>query len=203
MRHAGARRSSSCWWPRPSWHCWAMEASAPRPPAQSPHTQRRSTISDSLIPPTGLPPHRLRPGWLQHGHTRAFSEEFRKRPRPRRGDSTDGAPSLLRASTADQGRARALHPFFNPLVRRALPTDASTDGSSLQAAPRSCTSFPCHGLYSFSSLIIANSVEASSSTFAGLSPHLAVPYPEDRAYGLISDPIALHHEVSSWSADTP
>lgn len=32
-------------------------------------------------------------------------------------------------------------------------------------------------------------------SFAGSSPHIAVTYPEDSQYGLISDPIVLHHEV--------
>jgi heme-degrading monooxygenase HmoA len=31
--------------------------------------------------------------------------------------------------------------------------------------------------------------------FAGLNPHVAVCYPEDHKYGLISDPIVIHHEV--------
>ncbi|MBN1141698.1 MAG: hypothetical protein JXB25_07905 [Deltaproteobacteria bacterium] len=32
--------------------------------------------------------------------------------------------------------------------------------------------------------------------FAGDTPHIAVTYPEDARYGLISDPIVLHQEVS-------
>lgn len=35
--------------------------------------------------------------------------------------------------------------------------------------------------------------------FAGDNPHIAVTYPEDAKYGLISDPIVLHHEVASFS----
>jgi heme-degrading monooxygenase HmoA len=31
--------------------------------------------------------------------------------------------------------------------------------------------------------------------FAGPEPHIAVEYPGDAAFGLISDPIVLHHEV--------
>lgn len=31
--------------------------------------------------------------------------------------------------------------------------------------------------------------------FAGPNPHVAVTYPEDSKYCLISDPIVLHHEV--------
>lgn len=33
--------------------------------------------------------------------------------------------------------------------------------------------------------------------FAGDKPHIAVTYPEDSKFGLISDPIVLHHEVQS------
>jgi heme-degrading monooxygenase HmoA len=39
--------------------------------------------------------------------------------------------------------------------------------------------------------------------FAGLMPHIAVTYPDDAKYGLISDPIALHHEVKSVPEDFP
>ena len=35
--------------------------------------------------------------------------------------------------------------------------------------------------------------------FAGAEPHIAVTYPQDRKYGLISDPIVLHQEVASMS----
>jgi heme-degrading monooxygenase HmoA len=35
--------------------------------------------------------------------------------------------------------------------------------------------------------------------FAGATPHVAVTYPQDRQYGLISDPIVLHQEVASFS----
>lgn len=31
--------------------------------------------------------------------------------------------------------------------------------------------------------------------FAGKEPHIAVTYPEDDQYELISDPIVLHHEI--------
>lgn len=31
--------------------------------------------------------------------------------------------------------------------------------------------------------------------FAGLDPQIAVCYPEDDRFGLISDPIVLHHEI--------
>jgi heme-degrading monooxygenase HmoA len=37
--------------------------------------------------------------------------------------------------------------------------------------------------------------------FAGDAPHIAVTYPDDAQYGLISDPLVLHHECSviqSW-----
>jgi hypothetical protein len=33
--------------------------------------------------------------------------------------------------------------------------------------------------------------------FAGSEPNIAVTYPEDNAYGLISDPIVIHQEVST------
>jgi hypothetical protein len=33
--------------------------------------------------------------------------------------------------------------------------------------------------------------------FAGLLPHLSVHHPDDSKYGLISDPVALHHEVKN------
>lgn len=31
--------------------------------------------------------------------------------------------------------------------------------------------------------------------FAGANPHIAVCYPEDKKFSLISDPIVLHHEI--------
>jgi hypothetical protein len=37
--------------------------------------------------------------------------------------------------------------------------------------------------------------------FAGPEPHIAVTYPEDELFGLISDPIVLHHEVKSVPDD--
>lgn len=40
------------------------------------------------------------------------------------------------------------------------------------------------------------SMEAVAA-FAGDQPHIAVTYPEDYQYELISDPIALHHEIKS------
>lgn len=33
--------------------------------------------------------------------------------------------------------------------------------------------------------------------YAGEKPHIAITYPNDRQYGLISDPIVAHQEVSS------
>ncbi|MGL4237107.1 antibiotic biosynthesis monooxygenase family protein [Tabrizicola sp.] len=36
----------------------------------------------------------------------------------------------------------------------------------------------------------------SIHAFAGERPHVAVTYPEDRQFGLISDPIVLHHQCS-------
>lgn len=33
--------------------------------------------------------------------------------------------------------------------------------------------------------------------YAGEKPHMAISYPQDRQYGLISDPIAAHQEVMS------
>lgn len=33
--------------------------------------------------------------------------------------------------------------------------------------------------------------------FAGSSPHIAVTYPDDIKFGLISDPIVLHYEVET------
>lgn len=38
---------------------------------------------------------------------------------------------------------------------------------------------------------------AAVRRFAGQSPHIAVTYPEDSVYSLISDPIVLHHEVQT------
>lgn len=38
---------------------------------------------------------------------------------------------------------------------------------------------------------------AAIRAFAGPQPQIAVTYPEDNKYSLISDPIVLHHEVSS------
>lgn len=35
----------------------------------------------------------------------------------------------------------------------------------------------------------------SIKAFAGEEPHIAVTYPDDDKYGLISDPIVLHHEI--------
>jgi len=35
------------------------------------------------------------------------------------------------------------------------------------------------------------------TAFAGKEPQIAVTYPEDAQYGLISDPIVIHQEVSS------
>ncbi len=35
--------------------------------------------------------------------------------------------------------------------------------------------------------------------FAGLSPDIAVTYPEDAAFGLVSDPIVIHQEVAAPS----
>lgn len=39
--------------------------------------------------------------------------------------------------------------------------------------------------------------------FAGKEPHIAVTYPEDYKYGLISDPIVLHHEVQNVPSGFP
>ena len=33
--------------------------------------------------------------------------------------------------------------------------------------------------------------------YAGKTPHIAITYPQDRQYGLISDPIVAHQEVSN------
>lgn len=38
---------------------------------------------------------------------------------------------------------------------------------------------------------------ASIRRFAGATPHLAVTYPDDAAFGLVSDPIVLHQECST------
>lgn len=40
-------------------------------------------------------------------------------------------------------------------------------------------------------------------TFAGSQPQIAVCYPEDQKFGLISDPIVLHHEVATIPAEFP
>lgn len=39
--------------------------------------------------------------------------------------------------------------------------------------------------------------------FAGPNPHIAVTYPEDSQYGLLSDPIVLHQEVQSLPKEFP
>ncbi|MDP4092870.1 MAG: antibiotic biosynthesis monooxygenase family protein [Bacillota bacterium] len=39
--------------------------------------------------------------------------------------------------------------------------------------------------------------------FAGPKPQIAVTYPGDSEFELISDPIVLHHEVSRITADFP
>lgn len=39
--------------------------------------------------------------------------------------------------------------------------------------------------------------------FAGPNPHIAVTYPEDNKYCLISDPIVLHHEVQKVPSEFP
>ena len=39
--------------------------------------------------------------------------------------------------------------------------------------------------------------------FAGLLPHVAVSYPGDAQFGLISDPVVLHHEVKTVPTDFP
>jgi len=39
--------------------------------------------------------------------------------------------------------------------------------------------------------------------FAGHNPHIAVTYPEDTNFGLVSDPIVLHHEVHVVPTDFP
>jgi len=43
----------------------------------------------------------------------------------------------------------------------------------------------------------------SIKAFAGVSPQIAVTYPEDSKFGLISDPIVLHHEVQSVPNEFP
>ncbi len=40
-------------------------------------------------------------------------------------------------------------------------------------------------------------------SFAGSCPHIAVTYPEDNVYCLISDPIVLHHEVQTMPSEFP
>lgn len=40
-------------------------------------------------------------------------------------------------------------------------------------------------------------------TFAGPNPGVAVTYPKDAQYGLISDPIVLHHEVLEVPSQFP
>nr|WP_242832475.1 DUF4188 domain-containing protein [Desulfosporosinus orientis] len=43
----------------------------------------------------------------------------------------------------------------------------------------------------------------SIHSFAGSNPHIAVTYPEDNKYCLISDPIVLHHEVQKVPLEFP
>jgi heme-degrading monooxygenase HmoA len=44
---------------------------------------------------------------------------------------------------------------------------------------------------------------ASITAFAGSDPDTAVSYPDDLAFGLISDPIVIHHEVDSIATTFP
>ncbi len=43
----------------------------------------------------------------------------------------------------------------------------------------------------------------SVKSFSGPNPQIAVTYPEDDKYGLISDPIVLHHEVEELPSQFP
>jgi hypothetical protein len=43
----------------------------------------------------------------------------------------------------------------------------------------------------------------SISLFAGSNPNIAVTYPEDSKFCLISDPIVLHHEVQKMPSEFP
>jgi len=43
----------------------------------------------------------------------------------------------------------------------------------------------------------------SVKSFAGPNPQIAVTYPEDDKYDLISDPIVLHHEVMELPSQFP
>lgn len=43
----------------------------------------------------------------------------------------------------------------------------------------------------------------SIKAFAGLDPHIAVTYPGDEQYGLISDPIVVHHMISEIPGGFP
>lgn len=43
----------------------------------------------------------------------------------------------------------------------------------------------------------------SIKKFAGMNPQIAVTYPEDSKYDLISDPIVLHHEVPEVPTEFP
>lgn len=43
----------------------------------------------------------------------------------------------------------------------------------------------------------------SIKAFAGNTPHIAVTYPEDDKYELISDPIVLHHEIKEVPLEFP
>jgi hypothetical protein len=40
-------------------------------------------------------------------------------------------------------------------------------------------------------------------SFAGLMPHLSMNYPDDSKYGLISDPVTIHHTVNKVPDDFP
>lgn len=43
----------------------------------------------------------------------------------------------------------------------------------------------------------------SVKEFAGNNPQIAVTYPEDSKFGLISDPIVLHHKVQEVPTEFP
>jgi heme-degrading monooxygenase HmoA len=51
-----------------------------------------------------------------------------------------------------------------------------------------------YGLTHFFMISFWESFEAVRA-FAGPNPNIAVTYPEDLEYGLISDPVVLHHEI--------
>lgn len=89
------------------------------------------------------------------------------------------------AVPADQGE-----PFYKHLLKTGVAEAKATKGN---------VGIHLHhenqGLYTHFFLITYWADFEAVRRFAGPEPQRAVNYPEDERYGLISDPIVLHHEV--------